>query len=290
MPSSRRRAASRPHLVLVERLARPSRRRPCAPTPRSGGGAPRAAAACARRGRTCAGSRSRRSSSTSRKCRVVRSAVSAPRRCEHGVRRDRRAVHDLGDAARSRRLGQAGDGLDDRPVVGRRRREQLVHADAPVGLVEDHVGERPADVDPDPRAAHLRFAIANCIAGEHRANCPAHGSPRDADLAARGARVGRAARRAHAPRPDRRREAARGDAARAARPRAAARRLADARARRPEPARARGVRRRHPDRPRGREPADARGLRGDLRGAARSRGPRGEARRPRGRARRRSRA
>ena len=46
-----------------------------------------------------------------------------------------------------------------------------MHPDAAVGLVEDHVGERAADVDPDPRSAHLRFAISNCIAGEHRANC-----------------------------------------------------------------------------------------------------------------------
>ena len=118
--------------------------------------------------------------------------------------------------------------------------------------------------------AHLRFAIANCIAGEHRANCRRMEGPADAHLPARGARVDRAAGGAHAPRADRRRAAAGGDAARPARPRAAARRLADPGPRRPEPARARGLRRRHPDRPRRREPADARGLRGDLRGTARA--------------------
>jgi DNA-binding GntR family transcriptional regulator len=46
-----------------------------------------------------------------------------------------------------------------------------VHPDAPIGLVEDHVGERASDIDADSRPAHLRFEISNCIAGEHRANC-----------------------------------------------------------------------------------------------------------------------
>ena len=86
---------------------------------------------------------------------------------QDGVRRDGRAVHHLGDAAvRRGRPREPGDRLDDGAVVARRRREELVHADAPVGLVEDHVGERAADVDADPRRrAHLRFAIANCISG-----------------------------------------------------------------------------------------------------------------------------
>ncbi len=65
---------------------------------------------------------------------------------------------------------------------------------------------------------------------------------------------------------------------------AAARRLADAGAARPDRARARGARRGRRDGPRARQPADARGLRGDLRGAARARGPRGAPRRRGGRA------
>src|SRR4029077_20243023 len=41
-----------------------------------------------------------------------------------------------------------------------------------VGVVEDHVREGAADVDTDSRSdGHLQFEIANCIEGEHRANC-----------------------------------------------------------------------------------------------------------------------
>src|SRR4029453_5703167 len=66
---------------------------------------------------------------------------------------------------------------DDRSVVRRRSRQQLVHADAPVRLVEDDVGEGPPDIHAHPRATHLRFAIANCIAAEHRASCPSMEAP-----------------------------------------------------------------------------------------------------------------
>ena len=67
---------------------------------------------------------------------------------------------DAGAAGASR---QPRDGLDHGPVVARWRREQLVHPDAPVGLVEDHVGERAADIDADrpgaARSATCSFAI-----------------------------------------------------------------------------------------------------------------------------------
>ena len=66
---------------------------------------------------------------------------------EHGVRRHGRPVHDL----RDRPGGEPADRLDDGPVVARRSREQLADHDLPVAAVEDHVGERAADVDADPR-------------------------------------------------------------------------------------------------------------------------------------------
>ena len=80
---------------------------------------------------------------------------------EHGVRRDRRAVHDRvdgGDERRDVRAEPRGDlrepgGEADRRVAGRRAR--LV--DDPAAVLGDHeeVGERPAHVDPDP-VAHAR--------------------------------------------------------------------------------------------------------------------------------------
>ena len=74
---------------------------------------------------------------------------------EHGVRRHRRAVDDLGDCPAARAGREAADRLDDRPVVARRRREQLAEDDAAVGAVEDHVGEGAADVDAHPcRGGH----------------------------------------------------------------------------------------------------------------------------------------
>ncbi len=68
---------------------------------------------------------------------------------EHGVRRDGRPVHDAADR---RAVREAGDRLDDRRVVVRRRRKELADRRAAVGALEDDVGERPADVDSDPRA------------------------------------------------------------------------------------------------------------------------------------------
>jgi hypothetical protein len=74
---------------------------------------------------------------------------------EHGVRRDRRAVDDLGDRPSARAGHETGDCLDNRPVVARRRREQLAKHDAAVLAVEDHVGEGAADVDTHaPREGH----------------------------------------------------------------------------------------------------------------------------------------
>ena len=153
---------------------------------------------------------------------------------------------------------------------------------APVRLVEDHVREGSPDVDTDRAlTAHLRFAIANCVRPSIeqavRRWKPRWASSRPSRSASRSSTSSRA-RSASSSSP----EAARGDAARAPRARPAARRLADAGADLAQPARARGVRRGHPDRARARPQADARGLRGDLRGAARARGPRGEGRRRRG--------
>ena len=111
------------------------------------------------------GIRSRRSSSTSRKPAVVTSAVTAPRRSSTAFV----ATVVPWTTSRDRAVGgEAGDRLDDGPVVARRRREQLADRDAAVRAVEDHVGERAADVDADPRAvvgAHAvwsQYEISNC--------------------------------------------------------------------------------------------------------------------------------
>ena len=71
-----------------------------------------------------------------RRCRAARARRSSPPSCRGRPRR--RAAG-----------GEAGDRLDDGPVVARRRREQLADDDPAVGAVEDHVGERAADVDAD---------------------------------------------------------------------------------------------------------------------------------------------
>ena len=114
--------------------------------------------------------RSRRSSSTSRKWRVVTSAVSAPRRSITAFVATV-VPCTTSPTCRLARSWSARNRADDRAVVVRRGREEFVHPRAAVGLVDDHVGEGPADVDADPRRIHLRFAIANCIRGEHRASC-----------------------------------------------------------------------------------------------------------------------
>ena len=105
------------------------------------------------------GIRSRRSSSTSRKSAVVTSAVSAPRRSSTAFVATVVPWTTSRDGARAPVAGEPGDRFDDRRVVARRRREQLVHADAAVGAVEDHVRERAADVDTDPGRGHGSFAI-----------------------------------------------------------------------------------------------------------------------------------
>ena len=66
---------------------------------------------------------------------------------QHGVRRHGRPVHDL----RDRPGVEPADRLDDGLVVARRSREQLADHYSSVAVVEDHVGERAADVDADPR-------------------------------------------------------------------------------------------------------------------------------------------
>ena len=63
---------------------------------------------------------------------------------EHGVRRDRRPVHDLVGAA------ERQHGVDDGAVVVGRRGEDLLNADPPVRVREDDVGERAPDVGADP--------------------------------------------------------------------------------------------------------------------------------------------
>ena len=73
-------------------------------------------------------------------------------------------MYDLVDTRAARSPGEPGDRLDHGAVVARRRREQLVHPHPPVGLVEDHVGERATDIDPDPGCAHsiTRCSFAIC--------------------------------------------------------------------------------------------------------------------------------
>ena len=93
------------------------------------------------------GIRSRRSSSTSRKPAVVTSAVRLPRRSSTAFVAT--VVPCTTSATGPAR--EPADRLDDGEVVARRRREQLADHDPAVGAVEDHVGERAADVDADPR-------------------------------------------------------------------------------------------------------------------------------------------
>ena len=92
------------------------------------------------------GIRSRRSSSTSRKPAVVTSAVRLPRRSSTAFVAT--VVPWTTSATGPSR--EAADRLDDGPVVARRRREQLADRDAAVRAVQDHVGERAADVDAHP--------------------------------------------------------------------------------------------------------------------------------------------
>ena len=47
---------------------------------------------------------------------------------------------------------ERADGLHHRPVIARRRREELADRDAAVRPVQNDAGERPADVDPHPRS------------------------------------------------------------------------------------------------------------------------------------------
>jgi hypothetical protein len=82
---------------------------------------------------------------------------------EDGVRRDGRAVDDLGDGAAVVRCERT-DGLDDRAVVARWRREQLANEHTPLAAVQDHVRERAADIDADARRRGAHSGSSNCSA------------------------------------------------------------------------------------------------------------------------------
>ena len=186
------------------------------------------------------GIRRRRSSSTSRKP-GGRDERGHARRGARARRSSRRSCRGRRSSTVPASRGEPGDRLDDRPVVVRRRREQLAHRRGPVRRTW-----RITSVNVPPTSTPIRessvgrscmyrrdmkFQIA--IAAEHTANCRRNGRPglddRSQPLEDRESIEQRVAR--HAARPDRQRPAAGGDAARAARPRAAARRLADAGAR-----------------------------------------------------------
>ena len=68
---------------------------------------------------------------------------------QHGVRRHRGAVDDLGHGGRIVAAREPGHRLDDGEVVARRGREELSHLHPTVGCVEQDVGERPTDIDAD---------------------------------------------------------------------------------------------------------------------------------------------